>query len=253
MKNLEMCWVFMFFLLVGFWEADARSVTGEEGHSVTIQCSHSNAFSNVKYFCKDPCSSKDVLIKSTGSDQHSHKKYKIKDGGNVFNVTISALDMDDSGDYWCGIERVGVDTYSKITLTVVRGNSWIHSNTGGSLSWRSVYIGAGLGVVVLSLATALLIFFRQTRRDTSTSSGKEKGPVHQTLSQDSSVQHRNHTEAQPGIAYSIITSEPSSGPGDVFYSTISFINGSDSAAIPAQAKTATYSALRHTSTVYSNL
>ncbi|CAG5928916.1 unnamed protein product [Menidia menidia] len=203
----------MFFLLVGFWEADARSVTGEEGHSVTIQCSHSNAFSNVKYFCKAPCSSEDVLIKSTGSDQHSHKKYKIKDGGNVFNVTISALDMDDSGDYWCGIERVGVDTYSKITLTVVRG--------------RSVYIGAGLG--------------------------KEKGPVHQTLSQDSSVQHRNHTEAQPGIVDSTITSEPSSGPGDVFYSTISFINGSDSAAVPAQAKTATYSALRHTSTVYSNL
>uniref|UniRef100_A0A8C9XN56 Ig-like domain-containing protein n=1 Tax=Sander lucioperca TaxID=283035 RepID=A0A8C9XN56_SANLU len=103
----------------GLWETEAMSVTGVLGSDVTIKCSHSNAFSNVKYFCKGTCENEDVLI-SSRTNNNLYKKYSIKDEGNTFYVTISSLEEDDSGMYWCGIERIGLDTYSEVFLTVIK-------------------------------------------------------------------------------------------------------------------------------------
>ncbi|XP_013129716.1 CMRF35-like molecule 1 isoform X2 [Oreochromis niloticus] len=113
---MEMTLIFLIFLLEGLWETKAISVTGNKGSSITVTCSHSNAYYNVKYFCKGQCTDKDILINSTTI---SNKKYKIEDKGNTFSVTISDLKEDDSGTYWCGIERVGLDTYTQVTLTVL--------------------------------------------------------------------------------------------------------------------------------------
>uniref|UniRef100_A0A3Q2CPZ9 Immunoglobulin V-set domain-containing protein n=1 Tax=Cyprinodon variegatus TaxID=28743 RepID=A0A3Q2CPZ9_CYPVA len=90
------------------------SITGIEGNPVTITCSHSYADTNIKYFCRDPCDNADVLIKSNGQQT---EKYRIEDKGNTFYVTISNLEKKDAGIYWCGIERVGADTYNKVILT----------------------------------------------------------------------------------------------------------------------------------------
>lgn len=99
---------------LGFWETEA--LLGEVGQKVTIKCVHSYADTNVKYFCSGACSDRDVLITSRKSD--SSGKYSIKDEGNTFYVTISDLKLEDSGTYWCGIERVGADTYVKVIVTV---------------------------------------------------------------------------------------------------------------------------------------
>uniref|UniRef100_A0A3B3TLZ7 Ig-like domain-containing protein n=1 Tax=Poecilia latipinna TaxID=48699 RepID=A0A3B3TLZ7_9TELE len=102
-----------FFSLV--FQTEAMSVTGTEGGSVKITCSHSYATTNVKYFCKGACSEADVLTKSRPMRQEG--KYSIEDKGNTFYVTISKLEKGDEGVYWCGVERVGVDTYDKVTLS----------------------------------------------------------------------------------------------------------------------------------------
>lgn len=107
------------FLVAGLLETEATLVTGESGRKVRITCSHTNAFSNIKYFCKGRCDDKDVLIRS--SEKKTNSKYSISDKGNTFYVTISHLTHDDSGTYWCGIERVGADTFNKVILTVVDG------------------------------------------------------------------------------------------------------------------------------------
>uniref|UniRef100_A0A3Q1I0N6 Immunoglobulin domain-containing protein n=1 Tax=Anabas testudineus TaxID=64144 RepID=A0A3Q1I0N6_ANATE len=99
---------------------EALSVTGEMGGKVSIKCSHANAFSNIKYFCKGECRSEDVLI-SSRDKKDLNSKYVISDEGNKFTVTISHLTKDDSGTYWCGIDRVGLDTYNKVVLTVIKG------------------------------------------------------------------------------------------------------------------------------------
>ena len=96
------------------------SVTGKLGKNIEIKCSHANAFTNVKYFCKEACRNEDILISSSNKDS---SKYSIRDEGNTFYVTISHLTKDDSGTYWCGIERFGLDTYTKVILTVIQGES----------------------------------------------------------------------------------------------------------------------------------
>uniref|UniRef100_A0A8C2WK24 Ig-like domain-containing protein n=1 Tax=Cyclopterus lumpus TaxID=8103 RepID=A0A8C2WK24_CYCLU len=96
-------------------------LTGVLGKEVTIKCSHSYAFTNVKYFCKGACLK--VLISSRANKKVPNEKYSIVDKGNTFSVTIFHLTADDSGTYSCGIERIGLDTYIEVVLTVIEGDT----------------------------------------------------------------------------------------------------------------------------------
>ncbi|XP_022052259.1 CMRF35-like molecule 1 [Acanthochromis polyacanthus] len=289
--------VIVLFLLLGLWETEALSVEGKVGKEVTIKCSHSNAGSNVKYFCKDPCKNEDILVtsKETNEDD-SNGKYSIKDEGNTFTVTISDLTEDDSGAYWCGIERFGVDTYNKVVLTVKkeainnRRSTFQRSNldeaslTNSSSPDKLVYIGAGLGVVVLALAVVLLVFFRNRKRDISangkhldtvyaTPSIEKQDALHETTSYsakedqetDGSIvsspsnQHHDANADHTDNIYSNITvsSEPEIQPDGLFYSTVSFNEHADFSTVLPRTATVTYSSLKHTSTdestVYDNV
>ncbi|XP_026159785.1 CMRF35-like molecule 1 [Mastacembelus armatus] len=179
-----MIFLFFVFLVGGFWETEAlMSITGDWGKEIKIQCSHTNAFLNVKYFCKRKCRNEDVLIKSSQKNKDSDGKYSISDEGNTFYVTISRLTEDDSGTYWCGIDRIGVDTYNEVNLTVIKGDTKEPDNAitqsdsdetiekNPSFPKRMLYITVGLAVAVLALAAVLLMFFRHRNRDISASPG----------------------------------------------------------------------------------
>uniref|UniRef100_A0A3B4U036 Immunoglobulin V-set domain-containing protein n=1 Tax=Seriola dumerili TaxID=41447 RepID=A0A3B4U036_SERDU len=92
---------------------------GFEGGEVSFQCSYKFAWKNDKYFCKDECKEAEDILATVKSEQNkdSWSKYSIKDEGNTFFVTISRLTQDDAGIYWCGIERVGFDTYNELHLS----------------------------------------------------------------------------------------------------------------------------------------
>lgn len=92
---------------------------GVRGGVVGIRCTHSNAYRNVKYFCREPCKDSDVLV--TSQEIKPKGRYNITDQGNTFLVTISDLEINDSGPYKCGIQRIGLDTYQKVVLTVIEG------------------------------------------------------------------------------------------------------------------------------------
>lgn len=114
----------MLFLLcvlcTGLRLVDSEEHSGVTGGVVVIQCSHSNARRNVKYFCREPCTDEDVLVTSRDSDE-LEGRYSITDEGNTFLVTISDLEIKDSGAYRCGIERIGLDTFKKVVLNVTEG------------------------------------------------------------------------------------------------------------------------------------
>ncbi|XP_008402892.1 CMRF35-like molecule 1 [Poecilia reticulata] len=233
------------------FQTEATSVRGTEGGSVKITCSHSYATTNVKYFCKGACGEADVLIKSGPLQQEG--KYSIEDKGNTFYVTISKLEKSDEGVYWCGVERVGVDTYDKVTLTVAE------ENPGSSLkmpdSKKMVYLGTGLGVAVLALATVLLLFFRLRKRDVSTSPGKNDDVTYSKPSIQKKSQHTNAASSvseeqaadfrmnvdQPEILYSNIRSGPEVQLDDLCYSTVSFSEQPACSAASPQTELATYS------------
>ncbi|CAL8285648.1 unnamed protein product [Arctogadus glacialis] len=117
---------FLFFLsgCCMTW-TEALTVNGLVGETVRIQCTHTNARSNNKYFCKGECRQQDVLITS---ETRESEKYSIEDKGNTFFTTIRNLQLKDTGTYWCGIERFGRDTYVEVHLKVKNvGKSDVHA------------------------------------------------------------------------------------------------------------------------------
>ncbi|XP_057188048.1 CMRF35-like molecule 5 isoform X2 [Triplophysa rosa] len=96
-------------------------VKGREGEQVTVTCIHDWASTNRKYFCRGQCKDRDVLV---SSDRSSNGRFSLKDFGNgKFTVTITDLKKTDSGIYWCGVDRVGADTYGKVNLRVSKADT----------------------------------------------------------------------------------------------------------------------------------
>ncbi|XP_069570666.1 CMRF35-like molecule 7 isoform X1 [Brachyistius frenatus] len=281
MRSMEMTLVIVVFLLRGLFETEAMTVTGLEGDKIRIECSHSNAFYNVKYFCKGECKNEDVLITSRETEKG---KYRITDKGNTFFVTISDLTKEDSGMYWCGIERTGLDTYNEVFLLIADSNGAVDPNS--SSTKMLVYIGAGLGVVVLALAIVLLILFKHRKRRITASPGKHSEVVYATpyvrkrdacrdittsstneaQETDSRVtgafcplsnQHGDTSGAHTEDVYSDGSPKPPIEPDGLFYSSVSFNKHTDCSAVPLPSATATYLSLKcastNESTVYSNV
>ncbi|KAM9792665.1 uncharacterized protein ACB057_011221 [Neosynchiropus ocellatus] len=201
-RRMELPLMILACFLAGFSdvEADGLRLTGTEGENITITCSHSIAHGNTKYFCRGECTYSDVLITSKGSNT---AKYGITDRGSDFDVTIYNLMVKDSGSYWCGIDRFGVDTYKRVDLTVApkpreekkepeeeknssadmkdetvaKRNTTVDdsetvdvTDTPAEMeeprpsSETVVYIGAGLGICFGVLVLVLLLFCPQRRR-----------------------------------------------------------------------------------------
>ncbi|XP_065130645.1 adhesion G protein-coupled receptor E3-like [Paramisgurnus dabryanus] len=98
--------------------ADEIIIKNHEGDQVTITCTHFWASDNKKYFCRDPCNNKDILV---SSDQTSNGRIRLKDlGKGTFTVTITDLEESDSGIYWCRVRRLVQDTYNKVNLKVYK-------------------------------------------------------------------------------------------------------------------------------------
>ncbi|XP_029987576.1 transmembrane domain-containing protein TMIGD3-like [Sphaeramia orbicularis] len=164
--------VIMMILVLGagLWDMETEAVTEteEEGQDIEITCSHSNAIGNGKYFCKGDCRNKDVLIHT--ADKVPNGKYSIRDEGNTFYVTIFKLTINDSGLYWCGIDRVGRDTYNRVDLivtkrTLTQENPSKAFGSHMSSTMKLLYVGASLGVLVLGLVIGLIIFIKHRKRD----------------------------------------------------------------------------------------
>ncbi|XP_062243916.1 uncharacterized protein LOC133953817 isoform X3 [Platichthys flesus] len=260
MSSMEQ--VFLILILAGgFWKTEAITVKGELGRNVTITCSHSNAYKNVKYFCKAPCRNKDVLIKSSES---SKGRYSIKDEGNTFKVTISRLTEGDAGTYQCLVERVGLDTFQEVVLTVVKGKTkepdddFSQSTRGEAFTatathpastttatspplttnvarsnksesgGKLVYIGGGLGGAVLALAVVLLIFYKHQKKEISTTSGMQDNTYYASPSSLSGNGHNSRDQSD-----------------ELFYSTVNSNTPADCRGVPCRPAEVTYSTIRH--------
>ncbi|KAL6459045.1 hypothetical protein MHYP_G00325170 [Metynnis hypsauchen] len=95
---------------------------GAEGCTVEIYCSYPEGYQDyIKYFCRDPCTYNDVLTKSNGSDTvMSEGRFTVQDKVSElsFVITIRNLLREDSGVYYCGVEKGGYDIMSKVKVFV---------------------------------------------------------------------------------------------------------------------------------------
>ncbi len=116
------------FILVCFvGTLTSVNVTGYSGHKVNIACTYESTdqANFYKYFCKSLGTTCSDLIRTKEKD-------KWVDSGRfslfydrkaaVFNVTIRDLREQDSGTYWCGVDKTTAkDSYTEVNLKVISG------------------------------------------------------------------------------------------------------------------------------------
>ncbi|XP_026101001.1 CMRF35-like molecule 8 [Carassius auratus] len=112
----------VFVVLTGVLMKSGNVYEGTEGESVEIRCPYQDDYKySPKYFCRHPCYSNHVLIKSAKIDQVvSDGRYSLINtvSGRLFSVTIRNLRQTDSGVYYCGLDQWFSDTKNIVRLSV---------------------------------------------------------------------------------------------------------------------------------------
>ncbi|XP_068506692.1 CMRF35-like molecule 5 isoform X3 [Syngnathus scovelli] len=268
---MEILFLVIAFLMHGTANTETK-VTGVSGENITITCSNNGLFDNAKYFCEKNCGyDDDVLIKSKEKMRwYSKGRYSIKDEGKTFRVIFSQLTKKDAGTYWCGWDRpVILDHFEKVVLTVREGTTkapkqdkpttkpteQFRPSTPSSM--KPLYIGASLGVITLTLAIVLLIYFKKQKRKISTYSEKamDETPGYATVSREKI----KSSDALPSsTAQSQDTSKYSDSlisPDSLLYSTVSHSH-MNSSQVSKQSPNVTYATILVTNeseSVYCNV
>ncbi|XP_038577617.1 polymeric immunoglobulin receptor-like [Micropterus salmoides] len=87
------------------------------GGNIVVGCSFIFCGSR-KYFCKEECGEKDILVETTGFTAE-RGRYSIKNMGQMMYVSITQLIKSDSGRYRCGLEQcVPPDSYREFEIIV---------------------------------------------------------------------------------------------------------------------------------------
>ncbi|XP_051014960.1 CMRF35-like molecule 7 [Acomys russatus] len=118
------------------------SVRGPEQGSVTVQCNYSSRWQkHNKWWCRgaywNTCR---ILVRTTGSEKEKKSgRLSIRDNQreNSFQVTMKMLKQNDTGTYWCGIEKIGTDRGTRVKVTVYSVGKDTMS-TSKLLSWPTV-------------------------------------------------------------------------------------------------------------------
>ncbi|XP_037105797.1 CMRF35-like molecule 8 isoform X10 [Syngnathus acus] len=269
--------------------------TGISGENIIITCSRDDRSDDIKYFCEKNCKyADDVLIKSKGRRWYSKGRYSIIDYGKTFRVNISQLTKKDTGTYWCGWEQWIKDDYEKVVLTVREGTTkapkqdkpatnpteqfrpstpsskpdrdstdkpttnpteQFHQSTQSSM--KPLYIGAILGVITLTLALVLLIYFKKQKRKISTYSEKamDETPGYATVSgekiKSSDALPSSTAQSQDTSKYS----DSLISPDSLVYSTVSHSH-MNSSQVSKQSPNVTYATILITNeseSVYCNV
>ncbi|XP_005070134.1 CMRF35-like molecule 9 isoform X4 [Mesocricetus auratus] len=104
-----------------------REISGFEGDSVSLQCTYEKKVrTHRKYWCREGgfmlsrCSD---IVYSSQNQEVARGRMSIRDTPRELSMTVTMRDLtlEDSGKYWCGIDRLGLDESFEVSLTVFPG------------------------------------------------------------------------------------------------------------------------------------
>ncbi|XP_059410864.1 CMRF35-like molecule 7 [Carassius carassius] len=179
----SMCVVLLVFSSISTAVVGApETVRGHRGERLDIRCSYESGYeSNSKYFCKGECvfGFRDIIIKSGSPAEDERFSLTDDTTARVFTVSITDLRTEDTGRYWCGVERILSDVYSEIKLlvnenqiqqttsiTITERKTTItdqdSSSTGYVWNTESViYVSVGLVIVMIIFLAVLTVLCRK--------------------------------------------------------------------------------------------
>uniref|UniRef100_A0AAY3ZZC4 Immunoglobulin domain-containing protein n=1 Tax=Denticeps clupeoides TaxID=299321 RepID=A0AAY3ZZC4_9TELE len=115
-------------------------VIGYEGGEVDIRCPYEDKYDKyTKYLCRGECLIGQSIKIEHGQTSAAEGRFSLYDNTTAgsFTVTITGLTAQDSGKYWCGIDRPSwKDLYTELQLKIIvsiHGHSWHLSGTFGTI------------------------------------------------------------------------------------------------------------------------
>ncbi|XP_044066039.1 CMRF35-like molecule 6 isoform X2 [Siniperca chuatsi] len=147
-----------------------RYVQGTEGGSIRVGCSFQFVEIGRKFFCKEQCKGKDVLVQTIGS-QAQNGRYSLKYTKDSLIVSITQLMKSDAGRYRCGVKRpVLPDSYKEFEVAVTDATTAFPETNQQPADFLLVLVVC-VTVVVL-LAVVLLLLYKKKRKDSDGSNKK---------------------------------------------------------------------------------
>ncbi|XP_069460738.1 CMRF35-like molecule 3 [Ambystoma mexicanum] len=118
--------VWVFILFPGpYWTAEGEILegSGTSGSSLTLDYKYQSHLMGYKhYWCRGNhwfyCT---IVVQSTGSEEEVKEgRFSIKDNHKALTVSVTMRDLtlEDSGIYWCGTEKTGIDEMYKVHVTI---------------------------------------------------------------------------------------------------------------------------------------
>ncbi|XP_078506075.1 CMRF35-like molecule 7 [Lissotriton helveticus] len=126
-----------------------EEVTGVLGGSLTVACRYEGELVQYPhYWCKGAswyhCS---IVLQSTGSEKEvTRGRFSLKDNHTTqtVRVTITDLEEEDSGVYWCGTERTGIDNMYQVNVTVSKFHSEVRQTEKPSTTINGMLVTASI-------------------------------------------------------------------------------------------------------------
>ncbi|NWZ27846.1 CLM3 protein, partial [Asarcornis scutulata] len=106
-----------------------QEVSGHAGQALTLNCWYAPGYQGYnKYWCRgasrDSCSK---VVETAGREVPQQRGRVSITDNHVFCLvllTLQELSEEDAGSYWCGVERVGRDIMTPVTIRVLPGERW---------------------------------------------------------------------------------------------------------------------------------
>jgi CMRF35-like protein 9 len=105
-----------------------KEISGHEGETVSVKCTYGEELrKHMKYWCRQGgilfsrCTG---TIYTKGDQEVTQGRVSIRDSPQelALTVTMRHLTLQDAGKYWCGVNMLGLDETSLISLIVFPGD-----------------------------------------------------------------------------------------------------------------------------------
>ena len=103
-------------------QCDRRQIKATIGEELTMACSYDPMYRyNTKYWCRG--SSRNTCEVLSDSDKTESKRFRILHHRSGLFVEIRALQLEDTGVYWVGIDKPYADIMVLVEIEVTEGKN----------------------------------------------------------------------------------------------------------------------------------
>lgn len=106
-----------------------REVSGRAGQALSLNCWYAPGYQGYnKYWCRGASRDSCRKVVETAGREAPRQRGRVSIADNhvfcLVLLTLEELSEEDAGSYWCGVERVGRDIMTPVTIRVLPGERW---------------------------------------------------------------------------------------------------------------------------------